>query len=140
MHEEWWDQHLKRVGAFIKEQRRLAELSQREFARLVNLSDTYMSQLERGMHEPSIRVLRSIAEGLNLSADQLIAFVAGLGGQPTSTAAPASTEDAIRADPRLDLAQKQALLSVLRSYLDAAASRPAPAPGPVDATPASEAG
>lgn len=134
MHEEWWDQHLKRVGAFIKEQRRLAELSQREFARLVNLSDTYMSQLERGMHEPSIRVLRAIAEGLNLSADQLIAFVAGLGGQPTSTAAQVSTEDAIRSDPRLDLGQKQALLSVLRSYLDAsAAARPG---GPVDAAPA----
>lgn len=139
MHEEWWDQHLKRVGAFIKEQRRLAELSQREFARLVNLSDTYMSQLERGMHEPSIRVLRAIAEGLNLSADQLIAFVAGLGGQPASTGAGASTEDAIRADPRLDLAQKQALLSVLRSYVDASAASRAAAPT-VDAAPASEAG
>jgi transcriptional regulator with XRE-family HTH domain len=129
MHEEWWDAHLKRVGAFIREQRRLAELSQREFARTVNLSDTYMSQLERGMHEPSIRVLRAIAEGLNLSADQLIAFVAGLGGQPSSSR-EATTEEAIRSDPRLDLGQKQALLSVLRSYLAASAAADVVAPPP----------
>ncbi|MPY92646.1 MAG: helix-turn-helix domain-containing protein [Acidimicrobiia bacterium] len=134
MHEDWWDQHLKRVGAFIKEQRRLSELSQREFARMVNLSDTYMSQLERGMHEPSIRVLRAIAEGLNLSADQLIAFVAGLAGQPSTGDHP-STEDAIRADPRLDLGQKQALLSVLRSYVAASSSAPGATSTPRDEGP-----
>ena len=130
MQEEWWDQHLKQVGAFIKEQRRLSELSQRQFARMVNLSDTYMSQLERGLHEPSIRVLRAIAEGLNLSADQLIAFAAGLTGQPSSGGRQTTTEDAIRADPRLDLGQKQALLSVLRSYVDASAAKSASTPGP----------
>ncbi len=141
MHEDWWQQHLKQVGAFIKEQRRLAELSQREFARSVNLSDTYMSQLERGMHEPSIRVLRAIADGLNLSAEQLITFAAGIGGQP-EPAGPATTEGAIKADPRLSVAQKQALLGVLRSYLTgtepdlATVSAPSPAATTAAAAPA----
>ncbi|MFN0092076.1 MAG: helix-turn-helix domain-containing protein [Acidimicrobiales bacterium] len=110
-----WKEHWRNVGEFIREQRRLAELSQRDLARLVNLSDTYMSQLERGLHEPSIRVLKSIADGLGVSAEQLIAFASGLQGdrQP-----PVSTEDAIRSDPRLTDQQRRALLSVLRSYLD----------------------
>ncbi len=37
-------------GDFIKSQRKLAELSQRELAKLADLSDAYLSQLERGLH------------------------------------------------------------------------------------------
>lgn len=128
-----WGAHLTPVGAFIREQRRLVKLSQRQLAKATGLSDTYLSQLERGLHEPSLRALRAIARGLNVSADQLIALTGALeddlddadGGEPEAagaTAAPLSTEAAIRADARLSAAQKTALLAVLGSYLEANAA------------------
>ncbi len=133
-----WSAHLSPVGAFIREQRRLVKLSQRQLAKATGLSDTYLSQLERGMHEPSLRALRAIARGLNVSADQLIALTGALeeddpddgdgaadGGDDASAKAPA-TEQAIRADPRLSAAQKTALLAVLASYLQANAADEAP--------------
>jgi transcriptional regulator with XRE-family HTH domain len=105
---------LVKLGEFIKGQRRLNQLSQRELARLADLSDTYMSQLERGRHEPSLRVLRSLADSLGIRPDQLILFAAGL-PMPED---PVSAEDAIRGDRRLTAAQRMALLAVLRSYVE----------------------
>jgi transcriptional regulator with XRE-family HTH domain len=113
--EALWRQHLQRLGGFIKAQRQLNQLSQRQLAKLADLSDTYMSQLERGRHEPSLSVLRALAESLGIRPDQLILFAAGL---PLPDQ-PVSTEDAIRGDQRLTAAQSTALLAVLRSYLDA---------------------
>jgi transcriptional regulator with XRE-family HTH domain len=113
--EALWRQHLQRLGEFIKAQRQLNQLSQRQLAKLADLSDTYMSQLERGRHEPSLSVLRALAESLGIRPDQLILFAAGL-PMPDE---PVSTEDAIRGDQRLTAAQRTALLAVLRSYLDA---------------------
>jgi transcriptional regulator with XRE-family HTH domain len=114
--EALWNDHLQRLGGYIRAQRQFAQLSQRQLADMADLSDTYMSQLERGLHEPSIRVLRAIAENLGLSADDLFRRAAGLGEHgPTGT----STEAVIQADDRFTDAQKQALLAVVRSYLDA---------------------
>ena len=62
---------VKALGDFIKSQRRLAELSQRELARLADLSDAYLSQLERGLHEPSVRVVSGLAHALNVPSDRL---------------------------------------------------------------------
>jgi transcriptional regulator with XRE-family HTH domain len=116
-----WHDHLQHLGDFIKSQRQLNQMSQRELARLSDLSDTYMSQIERGRHEPSLSVLRAVAEGLGLRADQLIMYAAGLPLPDEET----TTEDAIRRDDRLTSAQRTALLAVLRSYVEAnAASTP----------------
>jgi transcriptional regulator with XRE-family HTH domain len=112
--EALWRDHLQRLGEFIKAQRRLNQLSQRDLARLSDLSDTYMSQLERGLHEPSIRVLRALAASLGIEPDQLIMYAAGLPVEPTEI----STEAAIRKDTRLTPAQRRALLGVLRSYVE----------------------
>lgn len=113
--EALWKDHLRRLGEHIRSQRQFARLSQRELARLADLSDTYVSQLERGLHEPSIRVLRSLAERLGIRPEQLIMYAAGLPLDDRDV----TTEDAIRRDERLTEAQKDALLTVLRSYLDA---------------------
>ena len=113
--EALWRQNLVTFGDFIKAQRELNQLSQRELARLSDLSDTYMSLLERGRHEPSLSVLRALADSLDIRPDQLILYAAGL-PLPDD---PISTEDAIRGDRRLTAAQRTALLAVLRSYLDA---------------------
>jgi transcriptional regulator with XRE-family HTH domain len=126
---ELWQAQRQALGAFIRQQRQRAGLSLRQLAELTSLSNPYLSQVERGLHEPSVRVLKAISDALNLSAETLLAE-AGLidamaGG--SSDAAPAapdavpsaapSTEDAIRADQRLSDDQKAALIAVYRSML-----------------------
>jgi transcriptional regulator with XRE-family HTH domain len=108
-----WNEHLQRLGEQIRTQRQLNRLSQRQLARLADMSDTYMSQLERGLHEPSIRVLRALAESLGLPPDTFIMQAAGLTPDP----AEPSTEDAIQRDERFTNEQKKALLAVVRSYV-----------------------
>ena len=114
------------LGAFIREQRKRADLSLRQLAELTRLSHAYLSQIERGLHQPSVRVLRAISEALNLSAWALLAeaglfdAIAGSGqdrrpARP-NPAAPA-TEQAIRRDERLSADQKAALIAVYRSML-----------------------
>ena len=110
----FWQEHLRHLGEFIKAQRALNQLSQRELARLADLSDTYLSQLERGRHEPSLSVLRALADSLGIRPDELILYAAGV----PMRSDPITTEEAIRGDTRLTQAQRSALLGVLRSYLD----------------------
>ena len=110
----FWQEHLRQLGEFIKAQRALNQLSQRELARLADLSDTYLSQLERGRHEPSLSVLRALADSLGIRPDELILYAAGV----PMRSDPVTTEEAIRGDTRLTQAQRSALLGVLRSYLD----------------------
>jgi transcriptional regulator with XRE-family HTH domain len=108
------DDQLHALGAFIRAQRQLANLSLRQMADLAQVSNPYLSQLERGLHEPSVRVLQSIARALNVSAETLLAH-AGL-DDAVDEERP-DTEAAIRADDRLSDDQKQALLTVYRSYV-----------------------
>jgi transcriptional regulator with XRE-family HTH domain len=105
------------LGAFIRAQRQMANLSLRELSAMTEVSNPYLSQIERGLSEPSARVLKSIAQALNLSAEALFAQ-AGL--MPESTQADQDeTETVLRMDRRLTEPQKQALLAVYRSYIGA---------------------
>jgi transcriptional regulator with XRE-family HTH domain len=122
--EEEWDPSLRELGEFIRAQRQMADLSLRRLAELTNVSNAYLSQIERGLHQPSIRVLRSIADALNLSADTLLAQ-AGLRSAATeavvrSAAAGSAltTEAAILADPALTDDQRDVLLRVYRSFTE----------------------
>jgi transcriptional regulator with XRE-family HTH domain len=108
------DQQRRALGAFIRSQRELANMSLRRMAALAEVSNPYLSQIERGLHEPSMHVLRSIAEALNLSAETILEH-AGL-IDAASPVDAADTETAIRADRHLSDQQKQALLAVYRSY------------------------
>ena len=110
---------LESLGDFIRSQRRLAQLSLRELAERTDVSNPYLSQIERGLHEPSVRVLRSIAKALNVSAETLLAQAGLLDEEEAAPgdAGGADTEAAIRADPKLSSEQKQALLTVYRSYV-----------------------
>lgn len=114
-----WQGHLESLGGFIRSQRRLANLSLRELADRTKVSNPYLSQIERGLHEPSVRVLKSIAQALNLSAETLLAQAGLLEDDADGPAQTAGTEAAIRADPGLTDEQKIALLAVYRSYLAA---------------------
>ena len=114
-----WRSRLESLGAFIRSQRRLANLSLRDMAELTHVSNPYLSQIERGLHEPSVRVLRSIARALNLSAETLLSQAGVLEGEEPSVGGNGegpTTETAIRCDPGLTDGQKEALLAVYRSY------------------------
>jgi transcriptional regulator with XRE-family HTH domain len=119
-----WESQREALGAFIRTQRRMANLSLRQLAELTHLSNPYLSQIERGLHQPSVRVLKQISDALNVSAETLMAQ-AGLidkvaaGASPEADASPQAppTEDAIRADERLSAEQKAALIAVYRSML-----------------------
>ena len=105
------------LGEFIRAQRQMANLSLRELSAMTAVSNPYLSQIERGLSEPSARVLTSIAQALNLSAEALFAQ-AGLIPELTRPDDNAS-ETALRADPRLTEPEKRALLAVYRSYIGA---------------------
>jgi transcriptional regulator with XRE-family HTH domain len=112
---------LEGLGSFIRSQRRLANLSLRQLAELTDVSNPYLSQIERGLHEPSVRVLKSIARALNVSAETLLSQAGllegeGAGGASGDGAGRPDTEAVIRADPLLTDAQKKALLGVYRTY------------------------
>jgi transcriptional regulator with XRE-family HTH domain len=116
-----WQAQTEALGAFIRSQRKLANLSLRQLAELTTLSNPYLSQIERGLHQPSVRVLKLIADALGVSAEVLLAQ-AGLvdsmaDGQDRSGPAVPQTEAAIRADQRLSEDQKTALIAVYRSML-----------------------
>ena len=113
---EGQDWNSRQLGEYIRAQRQLADLSLRRLADLTEVSNAYLSQIERGMHQPSIRVLRSIAAALNVSADTLLTQ-AGLldpAADPPE-AAPTDTEAAIRNDPALTPDDRDTLIRVYRS-------------------------
>jgi transcriptional regulator with XRE-family HTH domain len=122
MDKDPWDAQMKALGSFIRSQRKLANLSLRQLAELTKLSNPYLSQIERGLHQPSVRVLRSLAGALDVSAETLLAQ-AGLFDPgpdpdgPDTGGSPQTVESIIRADARLDDEQKAALLAVYRSML-----------------------
>jgi transcriptional regulator with XRE-family HTH domain len=109
---------LEALGSLIRRQRQQAELTLRDLAERANVSNPYLSQIERGLHEPSVRVLKAIASALNLSAEQLLVQAGVLDGTEHSAPAPPTVEDAVAHDPRLSDDQRAALLSVYRSFVD----------------------
>jgi transcriptional regulator with XRE-family HTH domain len=119
-----WQAQREALGAFIREQRKQANLSLRQLAEKTSLSNPYLSQVERGLHQPSVRVLRAISDALNLSAETLLTqaglidAVTGADPDPDEADPQApQTEDAIRADEGLNEQQRTALIAVYRSML-----------------------
>jgi transcriptional regulator with XRE-family HTH domain len=108
------------LGGFIRARRQMANLSLRQLSALSEVSNPYLSQVERGLHAPSVRVLRSIAQALDLSAETLLeqAGLVADADRLSQGELPDPTECAIRADRRLTSSQRRALLTVYRSYVD----------------------
>ncbi|MCY3586042.1 MAG: helix-turn-helix transcriptional regulator [Acidimicrobiales bacterium] len=99
------------LGDFIRAQRELMELSQRQLAKMARLSNPYLSQIERGLHEPSVRVLKALAEALNVRAATLLSYAGLMDRDDVPTVV-----EAVQADPNLTDEQKAALLGVYRSF------------------------
>jgi transcriptional regulator with XRE-family HTH domain len=108
------------LGEIIRRQRELNALSMRRFADMVGISNPYMSQIERGLRDPSEKVLDAIARSLDLSADALYEQ-AGMtdSGEEEEPAVRA----AIREDPRLNARQRQALFEVYDAFVGAQTPR-----------------
>jgi transcriptional regulator with XRE-family HTH domain len=108
------DDQLKAFGEFVRAQRRLAQVSQRNLARMSGVSDSYLSQLERGHYRPSPQVLKALAAAFGLEPKQLYTMLGFMdedgGGMP-------SVEQAIQLDPNLDASQKEALIKIYRSFV-----------------------
>lgn len=109
---------LKTLGEFIRGQRKAAQMSLRDLADATDVSNPYLSQIERGLHQPSVRVLQSIAVALNLSFETMLVR-AGLLDPEDANGEPRlpDTETAIQSDPHLTEEQRSSLLAVYRSYV-----------------------
>ncbi len=119
-----WNTQAQCLGAFIRRRRKHARLTLRQLAEMTSLSNSYVSQLERGLHLPSVRVLKLLSEALNVSAQTLLAQAGLLDPAPPEDGAAAAdrpaaspAESAISADERLADEQKAALIAVYRSML-----------------------
>ena len=119
---------LKALGDLIRKQRQQAELTLRDLAERANVSNPYLSQLERGLHEPSVRVLKAIAGALNLSAESLLVQAGVIDASDVGRDRRVSVEDAVQADERLSPDQRAALLSVYKSFVDDEPPKPKRSP------------
>jgi transcriptional regulator with XRE-family HTH domain len=116
-----WQARLDALGALLRAQRQAAGLTLRELSERTKVSNAYLSQLERGLHEPSLSVLRAIADALGLPLATLLRRAGVLEEGPERVAADGmrETEAAILRDPELSEPQRVALLSVYRSFVPA---------------------
>jgi transcriptional regulator with XRE-family HTH domain len=108
------------LGEIIRRQRELGRLSMRQFAQMAGISNPYLSQIERGLREPSERVVDAIARSLETSADVLYEE-AGLVAEEDG--APEAVPAAIAADPALTARQRKVMLEVYEAFV---AAGPAP--------------
>jgi transcriptional regulator with XRE-family HTH domain len=118
-----WQPQADTLGGFIRMQRQLAQLSLREMAAMTAVSNAYLSQVERDLHQPSLKVMQSIADALGIPAADLLrqaGVTSPEGGsrtRPSIESGHIDTERAIKTDPRLTQAQREALLGVYRNFL-----------------------
>ncbi len=99
------------IGSFIRAQREAAQVSLRQLAQLAGVSNPYLSQIERGLRNPSAEVLSQIAKGLRMSSEVLYVR-AGFLEQRTHS----PVRDALLADAGLSERQKQVLLDIYDSF------------------------
>ncbi len=100
------------VGEYIREQRAVAQLSLRQLAQAADVSNPYLSQVERGLRKPSAEILAQIAKALQISAESLYVRAGILEprqGDPSVTAALAS-------DSTLTDRQRQSLLEIYAAF------------------------
>lgn len=117
MADDPWKASLGALGALLRSHRVAAGLSLRELSERTSVSNAYLSQLERGLHEPSLSVLRSISLALDVPLGSLLVRAGMLDEDDGETPAMRETEAAILRDPELSEPHRIALLSVYRSFV-----------------------
>ena len=115
------EQRWRELGEFIREQRRVGQLSLRKLSEQSGISNPYLSQIERGLRRPSAEILQQIARALRISAETLYVRAGIL-----DEADEIDVVSAILRDPDLAEEQKHTLVRVYESFRnenDAARSR-----------------
>ncbi len=102
------------LGEYLRDQRGQAQMSLRQLAELTDVSNPYLSQIERGLRRPSAEVLQQIAKALRISAESLYVRAGILDADESGAR---MVEDAIALDQRLTERQKSALLDIYRSFV-----------------------
>ncbi len=101
------------LGEIIRRQRELSELSMRQFAAMVGISNPYLSQIERGLRRPSERVMENIARSLRISADALYEQAGAISEEDEESA----VVQAIRTDPALSDRQRRSLIEIYEAFV-----------------------
>lgn len=100
------------LGDFIREQRDQAQMSLRQLAKAADVSNPYLSQVERGLRRPSAEILGRIAGGLRISAETLYVRAGFLDQREGDEA----VTTAIAADPTLTERQRATLLQIYAAF------------------------
>ena len=114
LEERWRD-----LGEFIRDQRRVGQLSLRKLSEMAGVSNPYLSQIERGMRKPSADILRQIARALEISSEELY-IRAGILDEPDGE--PDLVAE-IRRDPFITEDQKKTLVHIYESFRQKQAPR-----------------
>lgn len=100
------------LGGFIRDQRDQAQMSLRQLAKAADVSNPYLSQVERGLRKPSAEILTRIAQGLRISAETLY-VQAGILDQREGDEAVTT---AIATDLTLSERQRATLLQIYAAF------------------------
>lgn len=100
------------IGEFIREQRDQAQMSLRQLAKAAEVSNPYLSQVERGLRKPSAEILSRIAQGLRISAETLYVQAGILDEREGDEA----VTTAIAADATLTERQRTTLLQIYAAF------------------------
>ena len=109
------------VGAYIRDQRRRAQLSLRKLAERSGVSNPYLSQIERGLRQPSAKILKGIATALEVSAESLFTQAGILDGGPED--AETGVLRSIFRDPELTEGQRRELAEAYERFRRETADR-----------------
>ena len=74
------------VGLAFRQLRERAEISQEELAFRAGLDRTYVSGIERGRRNPSLKSMQRVAAELSVSLDQVFALARNLAEQGAASA------------------------------------------------------
>jgi transcriptional regulator with XRE-family HTH domain len=106
------EQRWRELGEFIREQRRVGQLSLRKLSEQSGISNPYLSQIERGLRRPSAEILQQIARALEISAETLYVQAGIL--EPRTDSVDVVGE--IRRDPALGEDQKKTLVHIYLTF------------------------
>ncbi len=95
------------LGRFIAQRRKELNLTQRELAEALHVTDKAVSKWERGAGCPDISLLEPLAEALGLSVDQLLTYQTAPAEQEPAEE-PAPTSEAVQAVLDMTLADRRA--------------------------------
>jgi transcriptional regulator with XRE-family HTH domain len=110
------------LGEIIRRQRELASLPMRQLAAMAGISNPYLSQIERGLREPSEHVLHAIADSLQVSAETLRSTDED-DAERADGVAGSAVLDAIQADADLTPPQRRALQETYEAFREVTIER-----------------